>query len=146
VQLGRRSIADRWNFRRRPMRRPWVQPPEGGYDFMVGLTPRYSRTCRLEMGPPGRLVGAGFSRLLHYVKCHGNARVPVSYMVDGYPLGHWVNTQRSFYAKGTLDADRQYRLQDLTGWTWKASSSTWASGLAGRSSSIMTRRQRPATW
>jgi hypothetical protein len=65
----------------------------------------------------------GFSRLLHYVKRHGDARVPRSYTVEGYPLGSWVTTQRQSYRKGTLAADRQHRLQDLPGWTWRASSS-----------------------
>ena len=37
--------------------------------------------------------------------------------------------------------DRQRRLQDLPGWTWRARSSTKASGLAGRSSSITIRRE-----
>ena len=32
----------------------------------------------------------GFSRLLDYVERHGDARVPKSYTVDGYPLGEWV--------------------------------------------------------
>ncbi len=41
-----------------------------------------------------------------------------SYTVDGYQLGHWVNTQRSIHAKGILDADREHRLEDLPGWTW----------------------------
>jgi hypothetical protein len=51
-----------------------------------------------------------------YVKCHGDARVPASYTVDGYRLGGWVNVQR--HAKGTLDADRTRRLEALAGWTW----------------------------
>jgi hypothetical protein len=48
----------------------------------------------------------------------------VAYTVDGYRLGQWVITQRHLHAEGTLDADREQRLQDLDGWTWKASSST----------------------
>jgi superfamily II DNA or RNA helicase len=63
----------------------------------------------------------GFARLLHYVKCHGHARVPASYTIDddGHPLGRWVVKQRVNYVRGTLDADRQHRLQDLPGWAWK---------------------------
>ncbi|WP_156744346.1 helicase associated domain-containing protein [Mycobacterium sp. 1164985.4] len=41
-----------------------------------------------------------------------------------YPLGAWVGTQRAWHANGKLDPDRQRRLQELPGWTWKASSST----------------------
>jgi superfamily II DNA or RNA helicase len=77
----------------------------------------------------------GFSQLLHYVESNGDARVPRKYSIDGYQLGDWVTTQRQKHAKGTLDADREQRLQDMPGWTWNASSSTQASGLAGRSTS-----------
>ena len=62
----------------------------------------------------------GFSRLQDYVKGHGDARVPRSYKVDGYRLGSWINSQRTDHAKGTLDTDRQRRLEDLPGWTWDA--------------------------
>jgi hypothetical protein len=65
----------------------------------------------------------GFSQLVQYVEHHGDARVPKSYTIGTYKLGMWVRTQRSFYAKGTLDPDRVDRLRNLTGWTWRASSS-----------------------
>lgn len=65
-----------------------------------------------------------FRRLLDYVERHGDARVPQSYTVDGYKLGVWVMQQHVDHAKGTLDADRERRLQDVPGWTWKARSST----------------------
>lgn len=63
----------------------------------------------------------GFSRLQEYLQHHGDARVPVSYVVDGYRLGEWVHQQRKNYKNGILDADRQQRLQELPGWTWDAS-------------------------
>ena len=66
----------------------------------------------------------GFRRLQDYVIRNGDARVPASYTDDGYRLGTWVSVQRRGYTKGTLDADRRHRLQDLPGWIWKASSST----------------------
>jgi len=66
----------------------------------------------------------GFSWLLDYVDRNGHARVPQSYTVDGYALGAWVSTQRGNFAKGSLDADRQRRLQALPGWTWKVRSSS----------------------
>jgi superfamily II DNA or RNA helicase len=66
----------------------------------------------------------GFNRLLHYVELNGDARIPSSYTVDDYRLGRWVIKQRANHAKGTLDVERQRRLQDLPGWTWKARSST----------------------
>jgi hypothetical protein len=66
----------------------------------------------------------GFRRLLDYVESNGDARVPRKYSIDGHQLGDWVTTQRQKHARGTLDADRQHRLQDVPGWTWKASSAT----------------------
>jgi helicase associated protein len=61
-----------------------------------------------------------FRQLVRYVECHGDARVLASYTVDGDKLGSWVRTQRKAFTKGLLDADRQRRLQNLPGWTWKA--------------------------
>jgi Helicase associated domain len=52
------------------------------------------------------------------VNRNGDARVPFSYIVDGYTLGSWINTQRVNHANGTLGADRESRLQELLGWTW----------------------------
>jgi hypothetical protein len=62
----------------------------------------------------------GFRQLLNYVWRHGDARVPVLYADDGYPLGQWVHVQRRNHAKGTLDVDREERLANVTGWTWDA--------------------------
>ncbi|WP_243706792.1 DEAD/DEAH box helicase [Mycobacterium marinum] len=62
----------------------------------------------------------GFRQLLRFVKDNGDARVPASYKVDGYSLGGWVKTQRRFYSEDRLDDDRRRRLQELPGWTWKA--------------------------
>jgi transcriptional regulator with XRE-family HTH domain len=58
----------------------------------------------------------GFRRLVDYIKRNGDARVPQSYIVDGYKLGAWAARQR--HAEDTLDADRARRLEGLPGWTW----------------------------
>ncbi len=71
----------------------------------------------------------GFSRLREYVERHGDARVPTSYKVDGYNLGRWVCKQRGSYLKGTFEADRQQRLQDLPGWAWDADAAKWEDGF-----------------
>jgi superfamily II DNA or RNA helicase len=63
----------------------------------------------------------GFNHLLRYVDQHGHSRVPTSYTVDGYRLGKWVGKQRHRHSEGTLDADREGRLQELPGWAWNAS-------------------------
>ncbi|MGH3556439.1 Helicase associated domain protein [Mycobacterium sp.] len=67
----------------------------------------------------------GFRRLVEYVESHGDSRVPQAFTVDGYRLGYWVNTQRANKAKGTLDAERQRRLQDLPGWSWISLADRW---------------------
>lgn len=71
----------------------------------------------------------GFRRLLQYVKDHGDARVSRDYTVDGYPLGEWVKVQRGSHAKGTLDGDREHRLESLRGWTWDPRSARWDEGF-----------------
>ena len=72
----------------------------------------------------------GFARLLKYVKSNGDARVPGPYTIDGYPLGRWVKAQRADYARGTLDADRKDRLQELPGWIWSTNTAGWEEGFA----------------
>ena len=59
-----------------------------------------------------------FHQLLHYVERHGDARVPSGHIVDGCRLGVWVAKQRIKRRKGTLDADRERRLQEVPGWMW----------------------------
>ena len=75
------------------------------------------------MGPDADKWEEGFSRLLPTSNITVTPASP-AYTVDGYRLGTWVTNQRTKHRKGTLDTDRQRRLQDLPGWTWKASSST----------------------
>ncbi len=70
-----------------------------------------------------------FGMLERYVDQHGDARVLQTYMVDGFRLGTWVQTQRSKYSEGTLDSDRQRRLEGLRGWTWDPYSDDWERGF-----------------
>ena len=71
----------------------------------------------------------GFRRLQDYVESHGDALVPMSYAVDGYKLGNWVNLQRDNYANGSLDVDHQRRLENVTGWTWNVLVARWEEGF-----------------
>ena len=48
-----------------------------------------------------------FGLLERYADENGTARVPVDYVIGGYPLGQWASVQRGFYTKGTLSEDRQ---------------------------------------
>jgi len=95
-----------------------------GYALDAGREKRLQELPGWTWDPNAERWEKGFRQLLAYVERHGDARVPKSYTVDGYNLGYWVGNQRSFYSRGTLDPDRQHRLQDLPGWTSKASSST----------------------
>jgi superfamily II DNA or RNA helicase len=72
----------------------------------------------------------GFRRVLEYVERRGRARVPQSYTVDGYRLGSWCQLQRSNYAEGILEADRERRLKDLPGWTWDPRTDDWEEGFS----------------
>ncbi len=67
----------------------------------------------------------GLRQLLHYVERHGDARVPSDHIVEGCRLGVWVAKQRIKRRKGTLDADREHRLQELPGWTWDPRADDW---------------------
>lgn len=60
----------------------------------------------------------GFAKLVEYVAEHGDARVPGSYIIDGFRLGGWVQKQRNVFNKSNLDAERRSRLETLPGWTW----------------------------
>lgn len=72
----------------------------------------------------------GFKRLLDYIECNGDARVPSLYTIDNYRLGQWVGLQRGKRTKGTLDADRERRLQELPGWTWNSRTDMWEEGYS----------------
>ncbi|GAT07398.1 Helicase associated domain protein [Mycolicibacterium novocastrense] len=72
----------------------------------------------------------GFSHYERYVEREGQARVLQQHKEDGYPLGSWVNTQRSQYVKGCLDADRERRLREL-GWTPETTAdAAWEQGYS----------------
>ena len=60
----------------------------------------------------------GFSTLERFVAREGHARVFLSHVEDGYPLGTWGNSQRKRYRKGRLAPDRVARLEALRDWTW----------------------------
>jgi len=71
----------------------------------------------------------GFRHLQKFIEYHRDAVIPQSYVMEGYPLGWWVSSQRSFYRRGTLEADRKRRLEELPGWTWNARAANWERGF-----------------
>ncbi len=64
------------------------------------------------------------TRLRHlraFVQREGHAKVPGKHIEeDGYPLGRFVNTQRTNYRVGKLPQDRIAALESVTGWAWGA--------------------------
>ena len=66
----------------------------------------------------------GFSHLKQFSDRKSHCRVPVSYETDdGYPLGQWVNTQRT--TKESINLGRRRRLEALPGWSWDVRSEQW---------------------
>jgi Helicase associated domain len=89
----------------------------------------------------------GFKRLLDYVDCYGDARVPPSYTVDGYKLGKWVLKQRVKRVEGRLDVDRERRLEELRGWTWDPRADRWEEGFRRLlDTAVLLRRAPEAKW
>jgi Helicase associated domain len=70
----------------------------------------------------------GFKHLLEYIKRHGDARVPHSYVAEKHRLGGWDRKQRSRNARRTLDPDRKRRLEMLPGWIWDTNVDQWEDG------------------
>ena len=72
---------------------------------------------------------AGFAHLSKYAAREGHTRVSSSVkVVDGYPLGSWVSTQRVFYGKGKLSIESIARLEELPGWVWDPIAAQWDEG------------------
>lgn len=66
-----------------------------------------------------------FGCLEDFISQKGHSHVPYDYIRNGASLGRWCDFQRYLYAKGTLSAERQQRLQDLDGWSWNLRDSKW---------------------
>ena len=71
----------------------------------------------------------GFSHLKQFSDREGHCRVPAKHITDdGYPLGAWVNTQRT--SKESINLDRRRRLEALPGWSWDILSDQWEEGFS----------------
>lgn len=71
---------------------------------------------------------AGFEALNNYIHKFGNALVPAKFKnADGYPLGVWVNSQRT--KKTSLQLDKKKRLEGLKDWVWNQIEHQWETGF-----------------
>jgi len=60
----------------------------------------------------------GLAKLTIFQTKEGHARVPRSYVDDGFKLGYWVNSRRAEYRKGKLSPERIASLEEIKGWEW----------------------------
>ena len=89
-----------------------------------------------------------FAQLVRFVERNGHARVPMTELSNGLPLGHWVVAQRQSRKNDQLDADREARLASLPGWAWDIREALWEDGFAA----LIRHKERtghcdvPRTW
>lgn len=69
----------------------------------------------------------GLQYLTEYAEKHGAARPPSNYVIDGFKLGIWVNTQRQNW--DTLGEDKRHRLEALPGWVLNTKVALWEEGF-----------------
>ncbi|AQT80275.1 hypothetical protein B1R94_14900 [Mycolicibacterium litorale] len=67
----------------------------------------------------------GFRQLKLYVDQHGDARVPKTFVIDGFTLGVWVAVQRRSFSRGTMEVERRKRLEALPSWSWDPFADAW---------------------
>jgi Helicase associated domain len=76
--------------------------------------------------PHGAAWDNGFDYLKAYKEREGHCRVPVAQKEAGFPLGQWVNVQRT--NKEKLTVDRRRKLDEL-GFVWDALTAQWEEGF-----------------
>lgn len=110
----------------------WVQTQRSKHKRGVLEPERVSRLAEL----PGWVWEAneaafddGIHQLRQYLAVHGDLLVPALHVQDGFPLGGWVNRQRSAYANGTLNPKYIDRLESLPGWVWAVLGAKWEEGF-----------------
>jgi superfamily II DNA or RNA helicase len=69
----------------------------------------------------------GYDALLNFVKNNGHAKVPKTFVAQGFKLGLWVMRQRQ--QKEALSQDKLTLLEELSGWTWDPLGDQWELGF-----------------
>ena len=61
----------------------------------------------------------GLAHLRRYVSAHGTSNARRRDVIDGFPIGTWVQSRRTDYRKGRLSAERIRRLEtEFPDWRW----------------------------
>ncbi|MFE0750700.1 helicase associated domain-containing protein [Gordonia sp. NPDC058843] len=61
----------------------------------------------------------GLSHLHRYVAAHGTSNARRRDVIDGFPLGTWVQSRRADYRRGRLSAERIRRIEtEFPDWRW----------------------------
>lgn len=74
----------------------------------------------------------GIAHLRRYRAVHGSSNPRQRDVIDGFPIGQWVNARRNDYRRGVLSPDKAARLEAEFGdWQWKTNARTsFVAGLA----------------
>lgn len=73
---------------------------------------------------------SAFELLQRRVNSTGSSLLPDGFVVDGFALSAWCNSQRITYRKGSLNQERQTRLQQLPDWYWNKSDESWIKAIS----------------
>lgn len=106
----------------------WVERQRSAYSKGKLDTDRVRRLESLNgwrWNPKEEQWERGFAALLNYAAEHGDVLVPAAYVVDGFRLGGWVNTQRLAHFDGTMLPTRRKRLENVSGWSWDPRAESW---------------------
>jgi len=64
-------------------------------------------------------------KLVDFVRDPGALPCSSTHPVQRLPARHLVARQRRDYARGSLDVERQHRLEEIPGWTWNPHADSW---------------------
>ena len=74
----------------------------------------------------------GIGHLHRYVAAHGTPNAPRRDVIDGFPIGTWIQSRRADYRKGRLSAERIRRIEtEFPDWQWTIRTSSTQGTIGG---------------